>query len=58
MSSSHSNDFDDPEFSALIRTAENAIVSGVQPEMISQGSSGSYFVKNIDNVRQGWGWEC
>jgi len=40
---------DDPEYSALIRDAENAIDNGILPERIYQGSSGSYFVKSCDN---------
>lgn len=44
------NDFDDPEYSEVVRTAENAIEAGVLPEMIYQGSSGSYFVKNMEGV--------
>nr|XP_057933618.1 phosphatidylinositol 4-kinase type 2-beta [Doryrhamphus excisus] len=35
----------DPEFADIIQRAEQAIESGVFPERISQGSSGSYFVK-------------
>lgn len=41
---------DDPAFSELIRGAELAIDSGIYPERIYQGSSGSYFVKNVDKV--------
>ncbi|XP_012579486.1 PREDICTED: phosphatidylinositol 4-kinase type 2-beta [Condylura cristata] len=37
---------DDPEFAELILKAEQAIEFGVLPERISQGSSGSYFVKD------------
>ena len=37
---------DDPGFTELIRTAENAIDQGVDPVRIYQGSSGSYFVKD------------
>ncbi|GLG98782.1 Phosphatidylinositol 4-kinase type 2-beta [Gryllus bimaculatus] len=37
---------DDPQFSELVRQAETAIDNGIYPERISQGSSGSYFVKN------------
>ncbi|KAM4604102.1 phosphatidylinositol 4-kinase type 2-beta [Polymixia lowei] len=36
----------DPEFADIIQRAEQAIESGVFPERISQGSSGSYFVKD------------
>lgn len=37
---------DDPAFSDLVWQAEVAIDNGIFPERISQGSSGSYFVKN------------
>lgn len=37
---------DDPDFSQIVREAENAIEHGIYPERIYQGSSGSYFVKN------------
>ncbi|XP_034544308.1 phosphatidylinositol 4-kinase type 2-beta [Notolabrus celidotus] len=37
---------DDPEFTDTVQTAEQAIENGVFPERISQGSSGSYFVKD------------
>ncbi|MEQ2206468.1 hypothetical protein XENOCAPTIV_029708 [Xenoophorus captivus] len=37
---------EDPEFADFILRAEQAIESGVFPERISQGSSGSYFVKD------------
>uniref|UniRef100_A0A8C3AFR7 Phosphatidylinositol 4-kinase type 2 n=1 Tax=Cyclopterus lumpus TaxID=8103 RepID=A0A8C3AFR7_CYCLU len=37
---------DDPEFADIIQRAEQAIENGVFPERISQGSSGSYFVKD------------
>uniref|UniRef100_A0AAY4BLT6 Phosphatidylinositol 4-kinase type 2 n=1 Tax=Denticeps clupeoides TaxID=299321 RepID=A0AAY4BLT6_9TELE len=37
---------EDPTFAEIIRRAEEAIESGVFPERISQGSSGSYFVKD------------
>ncbi|CAH0557962.1 unnamed protein product [Brassicogethes aeneus] len=38
---------DDPSFSDLVWQAEGAIDVGIFPERISQGSSGSYFVKNL-----------
>ena len=41
---------DDPEFTQVIRTAETAIEHGIYPERIYQGSSGSYFVKNLEGV--------
>ncbi|XP_041056312.1 phosphatidylinositol 4-kinase type 2-beta isoform X2 [Carcharodon carcharias] len=37
---------EDPEFTDIVLRAEQAIESGVYPERISQGSSGSYFVKD------------
>ncbi|XP_075946786.1 phosphatidylinositol 4-kinase type 2-beta [Anarhichas minor] len=37
---------DDPEFADIIQRAEQAIENGAFPERISQGSSGSYFVKD------------
>ncbi|XP_032392322.1 phosphatidylinositol 4-kinase type 2-beta [Etheostoma spectabile] len=37
---------DDPEFADIIKRAEQAIENCVFPERISQGSSGSYFVKD------------
>ena len=44
------NVFTDPEYSAIIRATEEAMEEGVLPERIYQGSSGSYFVKNINEV--------
>ncbi|XP_065162864.1 phosphatidylinositol 4-kinase type 2-alpha isoform X2 [Atheta coriaria] len=40
---------DDPIFNDLVSKAEAAIDIGRFPERISQGSSGSYFVKDVDN---------
>ncbi|XP_063887036.1 phosphatidylinositol 4-kinase type 2-alpha-like isoform X1 [Scylla paramamosain] len=37
---------DDPHFTDLVRQAETSIETGIYPERIYQGSSGSYFVKN------------
>ncbi|XP_008835555.1 phosphatidylinositol 4-kinase type 2-beta [Nannospalax galili] len=37
---------DDPEFADIVLRAEQAVEIGVFPERISQGSSGSYFVKD------------
>lgn len=45
------NHFDDPEFTAIIHSAEQAIDVGILPERIYQGSSGSYFVKEKEGVR-------
>ena len=39
---------DDPNFTEVIRTAEQAIDNGIYPQRIYQGSSGSYFVKNSE----------
>ena len=39
---------DDPQFTELVRQAEIAIEAGIYPTRIYQGSSGSYFVKNIE----------
>lgn len=41
---------DDPEFAEIILKAEQAIECAVFPERISQGSSGSYFVKDPKGV--------
>ena len=41
---------DDPDFTDAVRNAEESIECGRYPERISQGSSGSYFVKNLENV--------
>ncbi|KAF5403046.1 Phosphatidylinositol 4-kinase type 2 beta [Paragonimus heterotremus] len=44
------DDFDDPEYAQTVRRAIHAIEHGVYPERIYQGSSGSYFVKDIDKI--------
>jgi hypothetical protein len=41
---------DDPIFQDIVRHAEDAIEFGHYPERIIQGSSGSYFVKDKNNV--------
>jgi len=41
---------DDREFGRIFCDAERAIDHGIYPQRISQGSSGSYFVKNSDGV--------
>lgn len=41
---------DDPHFTDLVRQAETSIETGIYPERIYQGSSGSYFVKNSTGV--------
>lgn len=38
----------DPVFSAILTSVERAIDSDIQPTLITQGSSGSYFTKNAD----------
>jgi len=43
-------DADDHEFVRIFCDAERAIDHGIYPQRISQGSSGSYFVKNSDGV--------
>ncbi|MGH0116698.1 UNVERIFIED_CONTAM: hypothetical protein FKN15_021246 [Acipenser sinensis] len=44
----HRNEFpEDPEFKEIIKKAELAIEAGIFPERIYQGSSGSYFVKDL-----------
>jgi hypothetical protein len=49
---SETNTFlEDPEFADIVLKAEQAIEIGVFPERISQGSSGSYFVKDSKRVR-------
>lgn len=42
---------DDLEFNSLTRDIEQAIENGILPQRISQGSSGSYFVKNSDGSK-------
>ena len=44
------NEFNDQEFTSLVREIESAIKRGVPPERIYQGSSGSYFAKNGKGV--------
>uniref|UniRef100_A0A8C8IRP5 Phosphatidylinositol 4-kinase type 2 n=1 Tax=Oncorhynchus tshawytscha TaxID=74940 RepID=A0A8C8IRP5_ONCTS len=47
----HRNEFpDDPEFREIVRKAEQAIEEEIFPEIICQGSSGSYFVKDSQGV--------
>lgn len=41
---------EDPEFADIVLIAEQAIESGIYPQRISQGSSGSYFVKDAKGV--------
>lgn len=44
------NDFEDTAYTRIIREAERAIDMGILPQMIYQGSSGSYFVKDTERV--------
>jgi len=39
---------EDPIFEAIVQEAQEAIEAAVYPERIVQGSSGSYFVKNVN----------
>lgn len=41
---------EEPEFGEVVRKAEKAISRGIFPERIYQGSSGSYFVKDQQEV--------
>ncbi|ELU06764.1 hypothetical protein CAPTEDRAFT_193972 [Capitella teleta] len=41
---------EDPEYTGVVRQAELAIEHAVYPLRISQGSSGSYFVKDPDTA--------
>lgn len=41
---------DDQPFSDIIRTVELGIEHGIYPERIYQGSSGSYFAKDAEEV--------
>ena len=44
------NEFSDPAFTGVVRSVERAIEDGILPDMIPQGTSGSYFAKNGDKV--------
>jgi hypothetical protein len=45
------NNFEsDPEFNDFVKQVEQAIDAGVLPQRIYEGSSGSYFAKNPQNV--------
>lgn len=47
----NSSIIDDPEYAAIAQEAERAIEGGVLPMRIAAGSSGSYFVRNLEGVR-------
>ena len=44
---------DDDNYAEVIRQAERAIEGGILPIRIAAGSSGSYFVRNLEGVRCG-----
>lgn len=46
----NTNITDDPDYSDVIRQAERAIEGGILPVRIAAGSSGSYFVPNLEGV--------
>ena len=46
----NTNITDDPEYADVIKQAERAIEGGILPIRIAAGSSGSYFVKNLEGV--------
>ena len=41
---------DDAEYSDIVKQAERAIEGGILPVRIAAGSSGSYFVRNLEGV--------
>jgi hypothetical protein len=43
---------DDLEYADVIKQAERAIEGGILPVRIAAGSSGSYFVRNLEGVCQ------
>jgi len=44
------NIIDDVEYADVIKQAERAIEGGILPVRIAAGSSGSYFVRNLEGV--------
>jgi hypothetical protein len=44
------NLIDDVEYAEIIKQAERAIEGGILPVRIASGSSGSYFVRNLEGV--------
>ena len=42
---------DDPEYIEVIKQSERAIEGGILPVRIPAGSSGSYFVRNLEGVK-------
>eukprot|EP00117_Sycon_ciliatum_P004647 scpid44495/ scgid8925/ Phosphatidylinositol 4-kinase type 2-beta; Phosphatidylinositol 4-kinase type II-beta len=47
------NEFPDEAFTAIVRNVEKAIEDGILPERIAQGSSGSYFAKDVNRETVG-----
>jgi len=41
---------DDPDYAEIIKEAERAIEAGILPVRIPAGSSGSYFIRNLEGV--------
>jgi hypothetical protein len=46
----NTNIVDDPEYVDVIKQSERAIEGGILPVRIAAGSSGSYFVRNLEGV--------
>lgn len=46
----NTNILDDHEYADVIKQAERAIEGGILPVRIAAGSSGSYFVRNLEGV--------
>ncbi|CAM4769620.1 unnamed protein product [Rotaria magnacalcarata] len=44
----NTNIIDDPDYADVVRQAERAIEGGILPVRIAAGSSGSYFVRNLE----------
>ena len=45
------NEFADEAFTAIVKNVDKAIEKDILPERIVQGSSGSYFAKDVNEVR-------
>ena len=54
----NTNITDDPEYAEIIKQAERAIEGGILPVRIAAGSSGSYFVRNLEGVRTSGFYLC
>ncbi len=46
----NTNLINDPDYAEVVKQAERAIEGGVLPVRIAAGSSGSYFVRNLEGV--------